>query len=85
MKIELTLLITEIKISITRGENSVRQRFHKAKIPSSEISTLRTFRAAKFPRCEIIRTILCTCTHSYKKQIRRHLSFPPRANTFSEF
>ena len=34
MKAELTLLVTEITIiSITRGENSGRQNFHKAKLP----------------------------------------------------
>ena len=55
---KLALLITEIKISTTRGKNSEWRNFRAPKIPGSEdfvreISTGQNFRGEKFSRCEI--------------------------------
>ena len=47
MKTELTLLITEIKLNITRCENSGRRILRAAKIPGDENSIQRNFHEAK--------------------------------------
>ena len=52
IKTKFTLLITEIKISITRGKNYGRQNVSAAKIPGgggAKMSKQRIFHEAKFP------------------------------------
>ena len=45
MKTELTLLITDIQISITRGECSARRKFRAANFyPQGKISTQENYR-----------------------------------------
>ena len=48
MKTKLTLLITEIKIRITLGENSARETFLEANFLHGENYGRQKFRAAKF-------------------------------------
>ena len=60
---EITLLNTGIKISITPGKNFARQNFHAVKIQNGDITTRHNFlrqhflAAANFPGAKFVRTI----------------------------
>ena len=53
MKTKLTLLITEIKTSIARGENFGRSKFRAAKFSRGKISAQLNFYSAKLPAAKL--------------------------------
>ena len=72
MKMELALLITEIKINIIRGQNSARRKFRETKFPhgkisARDISTRFKFYAAKFPAMKYLSYEICSL-RNYRRQ-----------------
>ena len=60
MKTELTLLTTEVKISITRGKNSVWRKFLPVRTLRCEISTQKNFARQNFQAVKILRDDIST-------------------------